>query len=393
MNGSAQFPIKFSQFFTKIQIFIGNETLEWDSVTHERSLVGPCDGIEVICEGEEESEARIVLYPVARTSTYTLSNILSQLVGTSEATLAGCIRLIFNYAVRRLLLDPKRPGIISTDNMLRLIFGEDVQTFNVSDLRTMLKPHLLPPRPIELVHKVKLFHTEWIETERSYDVLVEVPNAFQDFSQLLSQHKLHKMAPKANLQSTSTSTSDNPSDPVPHGVLGALNVPAFAAEQQRRIEELNEKIKKTTVKFLQHSARSTAYKRVVQAYEKDGNLHKVIDVLFNTQTFGPTGQLGSDFANHLSNLSFSENLTRDVKHVELYKEPWTGAAVNAYLEVIYGRKNLNASVVRGAGNDGSIALWPAPANPLVSIGEKETGERSGENEDVEMENTEMEGKV
>jgi len=164
---------KLTSFVSKIVIITKDETIIWD----RRSYEGPdVDGIELKRTGNQEMAVRVLLFLDYKTPQYTLSQELTQLTGgTQQASLAGVIKKICEYARTRGGFLPGPHFAIKADAAIKKLFPSVGDSVSLSSLPDLCRPHLRPPKPIEVTHQLKL-HCDWIDTETSYEICIETPH-------------------------------------------------------------------------------------------------------------------------------------------------------------------------------------------------------------------------
>lgn len=174
---SSMYP-KFSTFFKRVNIsldqklFPDNNTIVWDNA---RSA-GPHEGFEVKRRGDQEFTVNIWLEMNYMPEKYKLSPQLMEVLGIEVDTRARVISAIWHYVKARKLQCQDDPSFFNCDPPLQKVFGEGKIKF--SAVTQKISPHLSPPQPIHLEHRIKLSGNNPAGTA-CYDVLVDVPFPIQ----------------------------------------------------------------------------------------------------------------------------------------------------------------------------------------------------------------------
>ncbi|KAK4710574.1 hypothetical protein R3W88_005087 [Solanum pinnatisectum] len=174
---SSMYP-KFSTFFKRVTISLDqklypdNHIIIWDSARSP----APQDGFEVKRKGEQEFTANLRLELNYMPEKYKLSPALTEVLGIEVETRARIISSIWHYVKARKLQNPDDPSYFNCDPPLLKVFGEGKVKFNT--VTQKITPHLSPPQPIHLEHRIKLSGNNPVGTA-CYDVLVDVPFPIQ----------------------------------------------------------------------------------------------------------------------------------------------------------------------------------------------------------------------
>ena len=169
---------KFSSFFKKITIYLDqsiypdSHVIQWDGT---RSSVLQ-DGFEVKRKGDKEFSAAIRLEMSYVPERFKLSQALSEVLGIEADSRIRIIAAIWHYVKARKLQIPSDPTTFMCDPPLQKVFGEEKMKFAM--VFQKLSPHLGPPQPIQLEHRIKLSGNCPAGTT-CYDVLVDVPLALE----------------------------------------------------------------------------------------------------------------------------------------------------------------------------------------------------------------------
>ncbi|KAI4375384.1 hypothetical protein MLD38_013262 [Melastoma candidum] len=169
---------KFSAFFKRITIqldqrlYPDNPIIVWEN---SRSSA-PQEGFEVKRKGDKEFTAAIRLEMNYMPEKFKLSPPLMEVLGIEVETRPRIITAIWHYVKARKLQNLNDPSFFYCDPPLQKVFGEDRMKFTMVSQR--ISPHLSPPQPIHLEHKIKLSGHCPVGTA-CYDVLVDVPIPIQ----------------------------------------------------------------------------------------------------------------------------------------------------------------------------------------------------------------------
>ncbi|KAI4387701.1 hypothetical protein MLD38_000113 [Melastoma candidum] len=183
---------KFSSFFKRITIqldqrlYPNNPLIVWEN---SRSSA-PQEGFEVKRKGDKEFTAAIRLEMNYVPEKFKLSPPLMEVLGIEVETRPRIITAIWHYVKARKLQNPHDPSFFHCDPPLQRVFGEDKMKFTMVSQK--ISPHLSPPQPIHLEHKIKLSGNCPVGTA-CYDVLVDVPIPIQrELSALLANVEKNK---------------------------------------------------------------------------------------------------------------------------------------------------------------------------------------------------------
>ncbi|KAL3526293.1 hypothetical protein ACH5RR_010949 [Cinchona calisaya] len=170
---SSMYP-KFSSFFQRVGIYLDqklypdNHIIMWDNARSS----GPHEGFEVKRKGDQEFTVNIRLEMNYMPEKFKLSAALMEVLGIEVDTRARIISAIWHYIKARKLQCQDDPSYFNCDPPLHKVFGEGKVKF--SSLTQKISPHLAPPQPILLEHRIKLSGSSPAGTA-CYDVLVDVP--------------------------------------------------------------------------------------------------------------------------------------------------------------------------------------------------------------------------
>ncbi|XP_009783278.1 SWI/SNF complex component SNF12 homolog [Nicotiana tabacum] len=176
-KSSSMYP-KFSTFFKRVTISLDqklypdNHIIIWDSARSP----APQDGFEVKRKGEQEFTVNLRLELNYMPEKYKLSPALTEVLGIEVETRARIISSIWHYVKARKLQNPDDPSYFNCDPPLQKVFGEGKVKFTA--VTQKITPHLSPPQPIHLEHRIKLSGNNPAGTA-CYDVLVDVPFPIQ----------------------------------------------------------------------------------------------------------------------------------------------------------------------------------------------------------------------
>ncbi|KAK4417895.1 SWI/SNF complex component SNF12 [Sesamum alatum] len=176
-NSSSSYP-KFSSFFKRVTITLDqklypdNHLIIWDSARSP----APHEGFEVKRKGDQEFTASIRLEMNYVPEKYKLSAALTELLGIEVDTRPRIIAAVWHYVKARKLQCPDDPSSFNCDVPLQKVFGEGKIKFTA--VTQKITPHLFPPQPIHLEHRIKLSGNSPVGTA-CYDVLIDVPFPIQ----------------------------------------------------------------------------------------------------------------------------------------------------------------------------------------------------------------------
>ncbi|KAL3829487.1 hypothetical protein ACJIZ3_018289 [Penstemon smallii] len=176
-KSSPSYP-KFSSFFKRVtitldqKVYPDNHLIIWDSARSP----APHEGFEVKRKGDQEFTASIRLEMNYMPEKYKLSPALTELLGIEVDTRARIMAAVWQYVKARKLQCPDDPSSFNCDPPLQKVFGETKIKFTA--VTQKITPHLFPPQPIHLEHRVKLSGNSPVGTA-CYDVLVDVPFPIQ----------------------------------------------------------------------------------------------------------------------------------------------------------------------------------------------------------------------
>ncbi|KAK4426058.1 SWI/SNF complex component SNF12 [Sesamum alatum] len=174
MQKSSSLYPKFSSFFKRVtitldqKVYPDNHLIIWDSARSP----APHEGFEVKRKGDQEFTASIRLEMNYMPEKYKLSAALMDLLGIEVDTRARIMAAIWHYVKARKLQCPDDPSSFNCDPQLQKVFGEGKMKF--TSVTQKITPHLFPPQPIHLEHRIKLSGNSPVGTA-CYDVLVDVP--------------------------------------------------------------------------------------------------------------------------------------------------------------------------------------------------------------------------
>ncbi|KAJ6371491.1 hypothetical protein OIU77_001905 [Salix suchowensis] len=154
------------------RLYPDNHIIIWE---HARSPA-PHEGFEVKRKGDKELTVNIRLEMNYLPEKFKLSPALMEVLGVEVETRPRIIAAIWHYVKARKLQNPDDPSFFICDAPLQKVFGESKMKFTMVSQR--ISPHLSPPQPIHLEHKIKLSGNSPAGTV-CYDVLVDVPFPIQ----------------------------------------------------------------------------------------------------------------------------------------------------------------------------------------------------------------------
>ncbi|PSR95936.1 SWI/SNF complex component like [Actinidia chinensis var. chinensis] len=183
---------KFSYFFKKVTIYLEQNLYPDNHVILWESARSPAvhEGFEVKRKGDKEFTAIIRLEMNYMPEKYKLSPALMDVLGIEVETRPRVMAALWHYVKIRKLQIPSDPSYFMCDPPLRKVFGEDKMRFSM--ISQKISPHLTPPQPIHLEHKIKLSGNN-PTGNTCYDVLVDVPVSLQrEMSAFLANLEKHK---------------------------------------------------------------------------------------------------------------------------------------------------------------------------------------------------------
>ncbi|CAL9185877.1 unnamed protein product [Musa hybrid cultivar] len=183
---------KFSSFFKRVTITLDpslypeNPTILWE----QARLPTAHEGFEIKRMGDKEFTASIKLEMNYNPEKFRLSPPLIEVLGIEVDTRARIIAGIWQYVKAKKLQNPTDPSYFACDPPLRKVFGEDKMKFAMVSQK--ISPHLSPPQPIHLEHKIRLSGNGAVGNA-CYDVLVDVPFPLQkEMSVFLANTEKHR---------------------------------------------------------------------------------------------------------------------------------------------------------------------------------------------------------
>ncbi|PHT89730.1 SWI/SNF complex component SNF12 -like protein [Capsicum annuum] len=177
-KSSPMYP-KFSTFFKRVTISLDhklypdNHLIIWDSARSP----APQDGFEVKRKGEEEFTVNLGLELNYMPEKYKLSPALTEVLGIDVETRVRIISSLWHYVKVQKLQNPDDPSYFNCDSPLQKVFGEGKVKFDT--VAQKITPHLSPPQPIHLEHRIKLSGNNPAGIDACYDVMVDVPFPIQ----------------------------------------------------------------------------------------------------------------------------------------------------------------------------------------------------------------------
>lgn len=183
---------KLSSFFKKITIYLDqslypdNHVILWES---SRSPVFH-EGFEVKRKGDKEFTAIIRMEMNYTPDKYKLSPALQEVLGIEVETRPRILAALWHYVKIKKLQIPADTSFFMCDPPLRRVFGEEKLKFSM--VTQKITPHLTPPGPIHLEHRVKL-SGPCPAGSNCYDVLVDVPVSLDDKSSFLANLDKNQM--------------------------------------------------------------------------------------------------------------------------------------------------------------------------------------------------------
>nr|PVC53466.1 hypothetical protein MACL_00000045 [Theileria orientalis] len=154
-------------------------SLDGSEATH--SVYNGLDELHINRLGFEECDVFIYFFPTQVLPVYSLSKQLLEFVvsnshdkdprmGNAQANLPKITRSIWTYAFKkRLFVEEGDEVLLNLDDNLRYLLKTDSKQVNISEIPVLLKPHLMPPLPLKVVHRVKLKGSPK-DNERVFDV-------------------------------------------------------------------------------------------------------------------------------------------------------------------------------------------------------------------------------
>ncbi|KAJ8767821.1 hypothetical protein K2173_020761 [Erythroxylum novogranatense] len=183
---------KFSSFFKRVTISLDqrlypdNHVIVWEQARSP----APHEGFEVKRNGDKEFTVSIRLEMYYVPEKFKLSPALMEVLGIEVDTRPRIIAAIWHYVKARKLQNPDDPSFFNCDAPLQKVFGEAKMKFTMVSQR--ISPHLFPPQPVLLEHKIKLSGNSPAGTA-CYDVMVDVPFPIQrELSALLGNAEKSK---------------------------------------------------------------------------------------------------------------------------------------------------------------------------------------------------------
>eukprot|EP00299_Pterocystis_sp_00344_P009958 c4346_g1_i2.p1 GENE.c4346_g1_i2~~c4346_g1_i2.p1 ORF type:complete len:557 (-),score=75.44 c4346_g1_i2:188-1858(-) len=188
--------VRFAQCFERAVVeldsscYTTQSTVEWKSPEHEDSTGAiattrpdetPQDGFELKRVGSIECRIKILLYPAANQTVFTVLPPLNSLVGVDRATRSQLLTMVWAYIHTHDLLDSRVGDVIVNNDALRAIFrSERTDLFAIP---AKINEYLAPVEPIEIIHDLKLSGTHEAN-EACYEISLEVPEPEQPNSVL-----------------------------------------------------------------------------------------------------------------------------------------------------------------------------------------------------------------
>lgn len=169
---------KFSSFFKRVTISLDqklypdNHMIIWDNARSS----APHEGFEVKRKGDQEFTVNVRLEMNYMPEKFKLSAALMDVLGIEVDTRSRIISAIWHYVKARKLQCQDDPSYFNCDPPLHKVFGEGKVKFTA--VTQKISPHLAPPQPIHLEHRIKLSGNSPAGTA-CYDVLVDVPFPIQ----------------------------------------------------------------------------------------------------------------------------------------------------------------------------------------------------------------------
>jgi SWI/SNF-related matrix-associated actin-dependent regulator of chromatin subfamily D len=183
---------KFSSFFKRITIQLDplhypeNNTIVWDSARASNHV----EGFEIKRRGNVECDVSIRLEMDHNPERFKLSAPLAQVLGVEVDTRPHIIAAVWQYIKTKKLQNPADPTMINCDAALQKVLGDERVKF--ASISSRLHPHLSPPQPIHLHHRIKLSGS-MPAGNACYDVSVNIPAPLlKEMSQFLTNIEKHR---------------------------------------------------------------------------------------------------------------------------------------------------------------------------------------------------------
>eukprot|EP00916_Digyalum_oweni_P026193 GHVL01043070.1.p1 GENE.GHVL01043070.1~~GHVL01043070.1.p1 ORF type:complete len:306 (+),score=62.39 GHVL01043070.1:194-1111(+) len=164
-------PPKFSNYFNKIIVELPNETILWDRRVHGRT---DSDGFEISRTGNESIVAKIYMMPRYNCPQYSVKKELSDLISIKQGTIASILKAIWLYIRDKSPRRTEDASILDPNLRNILMNGNSVNELRFRDIPALLKPHLGPPHPFIVEHKIS-FAGDWTVNEQAFDLFAETP--------------------------------------------------------------------------------------------------------------------------------------------------------------------------------------------------------------------------
>ncbi len=164
------------------KIYPENNLIEWKR--NERDL--PSDGFEISRRGNKECKVRVYLDVNHTPELYKLSQPLSSLLGLKTDTRAGIFVGIWQYVKKMRLQCVDDRTAIRLDQGLKSLLPQAQripQVVRLQHLYEIVKTHMGPPDPLEIVYDVRLSGNV-VDNQDCYDIQVNVEDrALQESAQ------------------------------------------------------------------------------------------------------------------------------------------------------------------------------------------------------------------
>ncbi|KAG0459828.1 hypothetical protein HPP92_022956 [Vanilla planifolia] len=190
-NPNPSYP-KFSSFFKRVtigldpMIYPENPMIVWENARSP----APHEGFEIKRKGDKEFSVSIRLEMNYVPEKFKLSPALMEILGIEVDTRARIIAGIWHYVKAKKLQNPSDPSFFACDPLLKKVFGDDKMKFSLVSQK--ISPHLSPPLPIHLEHKIRLSGNGPLG-HACYDVLVDIPFPLQkEMAAFLANTEKHK---------------------------------------------------------------------------------------------------------------------------------------------------------------------------------------------------------
>ncbi|KAL1553968.1 SWI/SNF complex component SNF12 [Salvia divinorum] len=182
---------KLSSFFKKITIYLDQNLYPENHVILWESSRSPAlrEGFEVKRKGDKEFTAIIRLEMNYEPERLKLSPALQEVLGIEVETRPRIMAALWHYVKMKKLQIPGEASFFMCDPPLRKVFGEDKLKF--STVPQKITPHLTPPGPIHVEHRVKL-SGDSPSGNTCYDVLVDVPLSLEGKETFLTSLEQNK---------------------------------------------------------------------------------------------------------------------------------------------------------------------------------------------------------